>query len=120
MWLIFWYHEIEHHAHEESCHRDDRCEHQADLIGQRPPKDVLYDCQTEPKGTLALAQQSLSFRVAVHRVEGSNVGVGGWTRHSFVRLTIIGVGQGPHSGPIVVVEAPIIFLAFESLDKSVA
>ena len=48
--LILWCHDIQDQAQEESCYYDDRCERQAGLIGQRPPKDVLQDSQPEPKG----------------------------------------------------------------------
>ena len=80
----------------------------------------MQDCQPEPKWALVLAWQSLLFRVAVHHVKGSNVGIGGWTRHSFVCLTIGGVVQGPHAGPITMVQAPVILFAFEGFHECVA
>ena len=67
-----------------------------------------------------MAQQSLLFRLPVHHVEGGDVGIGGWTRRGFACLTFVGVVQGPHTSPNIMVEATIILFALKGFYELVA
>ena len=68
---------------------------------------------------MTLAQPSFHVRVTIDRVEGGNVCLGGRTCRCLARFAVLGVVQGPHASPVVVVGAPEIFLAFEGLHKSI-
>ena len=55
----------------------------------------------------------------IHGIESSYVGVCHGVSACLARLTFIGVVQGPHTRSIIMVQAPIIFLALKSLDESI-
>ena len=55
----------------------------------------------------------------VYRVEGGYVGFGSRTRRRFARFAVLGVMQGPHASPVVVVCAPEVFLPFKRLHERI-
>ena len=62
---------------------------------------------------------SFHVRVTVYRVEGGDVCLGRHTCMHFARFTVLGVMQGPHASPVIMVCAPEVFLSFKRLHKSI-